>query len=90
MDRLSKERQAVISALVREFLQRVESILLAVLIVVQVAVVSAHFGTHEAMILAGAYFLILVGSWWAAYRTCKRHRAERAELRCEREKMMGV
>ena len=90
MGQLPEERQAVISALVREFLQRVESILLAVLIVVQVAVVSAHFGTHEAMILAGAYFLILVGSWWAAYRTCKRHRAELAELRCEREKMMGV
>ena len=90
MDRVSEERQAMISVLVREFLQRVESALLAVLIVVQVALVSAHFGTHEAMILAGAYFLILVGSWWAAYRTCKRHRADRVALRREREKMMGV
>ena len=90
MDRLSPEDRKVMSALIREFLHRVESILLAVLIVVQVFVVSDHFGLHEAAILASAYFAILAGSWWVAYRSCKRHRAERAELRHEREKMMCV
>ena len=78
------------TVLIREFLQRVESLLLAVLIIVQIFVVSRHFGFREAVILATAYFLILVGAWWAAYRTCKRHRAERADLRREREKMLGV
>ena len=90
MDRLSPEDRKVMSALIREFLHRVESILLAVLIVVQVAVVSDHFGLHEAAILASAYFAILAGSWWVAYRSCQRHRSERDELRHEREKMMGV